>query len=758
MATTPAWQAARTGFPGNLNAVNASAHINQALGTHAMQPVCQGNALVTPSGGANFTWYSSGSTYDVDQPFTMPAGKTTIGRVAIPVQPVGGGADLRVTLYPDSAGVPNTASPVASSMIPASWISNLAAVDGLAAGGPLAGADFNTLCATGGITTAPWTPTTSGAGFLGSAAVTSSGNYVIIAGGYDGTNYFGYTSTAQYLGGSSLAQPAAQPTIPTGAELATICTTSSSVVFIGGIISGTASTSNVWTASWDPNTGVIGSWSLQAAYPSNIYRAGSATWGNTVYVVGGVNGSNAAVSTVYYATLSNGQISTWVAAPSMPHTLVDAFVGVVGNWLVVAGGAADATDNTIYGSTYYARIHADGSLGSWQSGPTLPVPVYAYSTSGWNQPLIPDAFVILGGQNAAGITSAVQILSITDNGPAHQWTQFTWTPGSILQRFAAAFPTGSGTFAVFNVSPRDQYYEFSTMVPVPMISVPLCATGLTAGAKYHLVLQQARNASPGDYLAYGLDSGSLPSDALRSLRYGNSWSTAQTGYSVPLTVYDQGQVGPQLHTWEDPNSTGTAARTTTFVNDYRGRLLGFAEQTAMPNNPLNSNQNFTTGVAPWTASGGTITQSSAQTRGGNPYSGLLTPNGTAATAWAQTELLPVIAGQYYLANGWVYSPPGYASVSLSVIWYDHAGTSFASSNTTVSVPAGTWTQLANTFQAPAGAAQAALAPAEGGTPPTSATLYLSGMTLTSRLPGCLPSVAQVAYNGTWPPVGVTQLA
>ena len=55
MATTPAWQAARTGFPGNLNAVNASAHINQALGTHAMQPVCQGNALVTPSGGANFT-------------------------------------------------------------------------------------------------------------------------------------------------------------------------------------------------------------------------------------------------------------------------------------------------------------------------------------------------------------------------------------------------------------------------------------------------------------------------------------------------------------------------------------------------------------------------------------------------------------------------------------------------------------------------------------------------------------------------------
>jgi hypothetical protein len=68
-------------------------------------------------------------------------------------------------------------------------------------------------------------------------------------------------------------------------------------------------------------------------------------------------------------------------------------------------------------------------------------------------------------------------------------------------------------------------------------------------------------------------------------------------------------------------------------------------------------------------------------------------------------------------------------------------------------------ELTNTFQAPAGAAFAALAAAELNNPAASNLLYLSNVRLTAADPVPLPSVAQVTYDASgWPPTGVTQLA
>lgn len=771
VSNVPAWQAARNGLPGNLDTVNDPNHINQLLGAHPVTPIYQGVQLVTPVGGPNFTWLTYGNTTDLDQRFTMPSGKTSIGRVTLPVRAVGNGANLLVTLYPDASGAPNTASPLAQSYIPAAWISQLAAPLGLPSAGPLGSADAGTLYATGGLATTTWVPASGGGGYLNSAAFTQSGNFGIFAGGYDGTTYYGTTYTVQWGGGSSLSLPIAQPAIPTGVENPTVCTTSTAVIVAGGIVTSTAPgvTANVWVGSWNPDIGQIGSWSQQAALPVALDASGSATWNNTVYVVGGINGSNANVNTVYFATLNNGQIQAWTTGPALPVSVSNAFVGVLGNWLIVAGG--NLSPISVAGSmgVYYAPIFPDGSLGSWITGPPLPVAVYAQQTSGWNQPLVPDAFVIVNGSNNIGSGESPQMMvlsySPSTGALAKTWVQSQWPTASIFNKATAAFANGDGSYATFNISPRDQYYEYSTLTPAPTISVPLYATGLTAGGTYHVVLQQYEAADASDYLQYGINSAALSADALKSSRYSGSWSTALSGYSVPMTVYDNTPGGPVLHAWADGGSA-----TTTQVYNSLSLLAGVCEQTSMANNPLNSNPTFTTGTSPWTATGGTPTQSSAQTQGGYAFSGLLTPAGGNAQAYAQSELIRIDAGsnqvtqgaQWFKTNGWFYSPTGWSTFSLSLNWYDPNRGYLSTSSATVSLTANTWTQVSNYFVAPAGALYMAIAPTESGTPGATNLLYMSDVTvaLTPERVGAIASVAQINYptGSPWPPIGVTQLA
>ena len=203
------------------------------------------------------------------------------------------------------------------------------------------------------------------------------------------------------------------------------------------------------------------------------------------------------------------------------------------------------------------------------------------------------------------------------------------------------------------------------------MSVPLPASSLTAGATYHVVLQQRPSGTASDYLQYGINSASLPSDALKSSRHSGTWTTIQTGYSMPMAVYDNTANSPVLHTWSDPASTGStyssnlAAKTSTLVYNQYNLPFGLCEATALPNDPLNSNPTFTSGTSPWTATNCTLTQSSTQTHGGFAFSGLITPNGTSASVFIQSENVPINAGtavtnpgRFYQVNGWVYSPTG----------------------------------------------------------------------------------------------------
>jgi hypothetical protein len=768
--TTPAWSAPQNGLPGNLDATNASAQVNQFLGTHGITPIYDGAQILTPGGNNNFTWVTYGNAADLDQSFVLSG--TSIGRVVLPVQPNGNGADMLVSLYPDNgSGSPNTAGgALAATVVPAAVINQLAAPDGLASGGPLAIGKYNAAYCTSGVTIAPYpVPAISTSGSMAAAAFASSGSYLVSVGGLDPATAGAVTGVYvfEYLGGGVLAPPVPQPQLPVGIANGGSAIAGGFLVLMGGYIgaAGSGSTANVYAASWDANTGTVGSWSSQAALPAVSITASATGYGDYVYYVGGQNGA-VSLTAVYYALVNNGQISSWTSGPPLPVGLAYAFTAAVNGWLIVVGGLT--TTPTIVNTMYYAPINADGSYGPWQVGPPIPFGNDTFS-DGFDITVADDLIVIIGGTAPGGLSiKNIQVMAVTPDGPSDNWVVSNWVGTRLMVVNAVA--TGGGNYDIIciNFSAVPTQTEFSQLVSVPLISVPLPATGLTNGGTYHVVLQQHQTASAADYLAWGVLDSALPLDAKSSTRHSGTWS-AVTGYSIPMTVYNNATgSGNVRHLVEDPNAYNVNQRWTTLLYNNADLLIGVLEATLNPNPPLNSNPTFTSGVSPWTPTGGTFVQSAVQTHGGFPFSGLLTPNGVAAQAFASSELLPVQQGggpfygvsSWYLADGWFYSTPGTANFSFSVAWYDRLGTLLSTSSSTITLAAATWTHVQNYVEAPAGAAQAQLVPTEGGTPANTKLLYVSDAYLIQSWEnvGSFCSAATVDYHaGPWPPTGVTQL-
>jgi hypothetical protein len=199
----------------------------------------------------------------------------------------------------------------------------------------------------------------------------------------------------------------------------------------------------------------------------------------------------------------------------------------------------------------------------------------------------------------------------------------------------------------------------------------------------------------------------------------------------------------------------------TFVYDWYGKLLGYAEGISQAWDPLNDNTLVNGNTTNWTAVGGTITSTAAQVHSPYTSSGLLTPDGTSALSYAFTELIPIVEGKPYTATAWLYAASLItgSNLSLSVNWFDSSQTYLSTSTNGQNLSAATWTYVSNQFVAPATAAYATLVPTLSGTPSAGNPLYISFAALLVTDPQTLSSVAEITYNGTTPqgPTGVVQL-
>lgn len=759
---TPNWSAGQAGILGTASAYAASAQVNQLLGTHLTDTVYQGTQILTPDGTGASPYALQTSTTDIDQPFTMSG--TVVGRVVLPLLPVGNGADLLVSLCSDSSGSPGTM--ITQTRIPASWIyqlSSIAAIGGPSSEAPLIETTGNPLAVAannafliGPAVSVPWpTPAASGASNTILPAVAASGNYLVIAGGIresDSALQSAVYSIA-WNGATGLSPAIVQPSMPAAQTYGGLAITTDTIAYIAGG-EGTFVT-DVYTASWNSSTGTVGAWSSQAAFPYLTDCGGVATNGETIYVVGaGFGGDdNAAGNTVTWTTVSNGQITAWNVGTALPNQLSQVNLGVVGGFLVVAGGVNGNTGPVT--TTYYAVINSDGSVGKWLPGPTLPD--VSYDGNSALQIAVTPSGILVAGK---GGDNEVFALAFDENGPSAWTSQLSANINS--GSGWAAFATGAGQWQMFSMlhgGTSNTYYT-TTLFQQPMISVPLPATGLTNGATYHVLIQQ-QGGDSNNYVRVTTDVDVFSGNptALTSPRLGYTWTAQTSGTAVPLAVFNQTVVGNKpLHTWEDG---GLRVSTLIYATTPDQRLLGLAEATALAY-ASNANQGFEFGITPWTLDNGTVVRSNAEVFEGN-YSALVTPPNSVARVHLTSEMMPCLPGQSVAAACQAWCATAEANgFGVFINWYTAGGSLISTVGSYTALGASTWTPFTETATAPATAYLWQISISLQGSIPIPAFYVDNAYGYVTTGGPQVSSVVQVPYPGTWPggtypPTGLVEL-
>jgi hypothetical protein len=220
-------------------------------------------------------------------------------------------------------------------------------------------------------------------------------------------------STIQWSATSSLpagVQGLATSIVPIG--------TSSFIYAVGGNTAASGASggkaANVDTVSFNAVTGSSGALSnatWAAATPLPDKRGFAATVsanafnslvaGQELYVLGGIDGSGNATSTVYHAALgadgtvpATAKTGTWAATTPLPQPLY-ALGAVIFHGRIYVAGGGDASGTPV-AKVYAAKIAGDGTLGTWETLPDLPVALVHHQ-------LVTSAgyLYVLGGDTAA---------------------------------------------------------------------------------------------------------------------------------------------------------------------------------------------------------------------------------------------------------------------------------------------------------------------------------------------------------------------
>jgi IPT/TIG domain len=172
---------------------------------------------------------------------------------------------------------------------------------------------------------------------------------------------------------------------------------------------------NVTTVSFDtfdPATGLLANpaWTTTTALPDKRGFASAVfanAWNSVVpgngnlYVIGGLDGTGAATSTVYTAAVNAdgtipaaGAAGTWKATTALPQPLYAAAAAIFQGRIYVVGGN-DAT-NAPVAKVYVSQIQGDGTLDAWTALPDLPAAL------AYHQLVVSAASLyVLGGDTAA---------------------------------------------------------------------------------------------------------------------------------------------------------------------------------------------------------------------------------------------------------------------------------------------------------------------------------------------------------------------
>ncbi len=170
--------------------------------------------------------------------------------------------------------------------------------------------------------------------------------------------------------------------------------------------------------------GSVSGWNTTTSLPSAMEGTGSAEYNGYIYVAGG------GVDTIEYAKINaDGSIGSWTTSANLlPQAEGFQSVQAYNGYLYSFGGR----DVNWTNSVYYAPINADGSVGSWSTTTSLPQNLTQNNT------VIYDGYVYnLGGNNNDNQQNTIYIAPINADGSIGSWS----TSSSIVPTYGDSATT-----------------------------------------------------------------------------------------------------------------------------------------------------------------------------------------------------------------------------------------------------------------------------------------------------------------------------
>lgn len=155
--------------------------------------------------------------------------------------------------------------------------------------------------------------------------------------------------------------------------------------------------------------GTLGSFSLSAnSLPSAVTGHKTLMTKNTVYVVGGYDGTSMTNKVFKASVNTDGTLGTWSSGTLLPINVANDSLIATKNKVYLIGGYDGANWLT---SVYSAVIDVDGAIGAWTSETTLPI-----SLGDSNSIVIGDKAYLIGGFVNGNTSRSVYRYTISETG------------------------------------------------------------------------------------------------------------------------------------------------------------------------------------------------------------------------------------------------------------------------------------------------------------------------------------------------------
>lgn len=189
--------------------------------------------------------------------------------------------------------------------------------------------------------------------------------------------------------------------------------------------------------------GTLGDWVAVTSLPQSNNAMGMTAYDGYMYLVGGGpgGGSGTYYNTVYYAAINaDGTLGSWISTSTLPDSVgMQAAVAYNGYIYSIGGASATGGTNHFVNAVYYAKVKADGSLGSWMTTASFSGPRYGQASYTYN-----GYMYLAGGYNH----NDAQYAQINANGTLAPWTTTASLSSSAGERYVTGIAYNGYLYAM----------------------------------------------------------------------------------------------------------------------------------------------------------------------------------------------------------------------------------------------------------------------------------------------------------------------